>query len=111
MSENAAHQTEERAFLDDMAGVLGPRIMQALRTVQSTLALDYAGVDFGIGADGALHLYEANATMLIAPPDADPQWDYRRPAYESALAAARRMLSRRVPGALRQYGGAMETTG
>jgi tetratricopeptide (TPR) repeat protein len=110
MAGNPARQAEERAFLNDMAGVLGPRVMQALRAVQATLALDYAGVDFGIGADGALHLYEANATMLIAPPDADPQWDYRRPAYQTALAAARHMLSRRVPGRLREYGGAMENT-
>jgi hypothetical protein len=36
--------------------------------------------------------------MLVNPPDADAQWDYRRAAAENALEAARRMLVARATG-------------
>ena len=62
----------------------------------AALGLDYAGVDFALGADGRVLLFEANATMALNPPDADPIWDYRRPAVEAAMQAATRMLQRRV---------------
>jgi len=58
--------------------------------------LDYAGIDFGLNADGSLLLFEANATMIIAPPPPDPMWDYRRAASERALDAARRMVLARA---------------
>jgi hypothetical protein len=35
---------------------------------------------------------------VINPPDADPMWDYRRPATATALAAARRMVAHRAAG-------------
>ena len=43
-------------------------------------------------ADGSLLLFEANATMVINPPDPDPMWDYRRAPILAALDAAKRML-------------------
>jgi len=92
MAANAACRAEEQRFLDDMPAVLGPGAMAALRGIGATLGLDYAGVDFALAADGSILLFEANATMVINPPDADPMWDYRRVAIERALAAARRML-------------------
>lgn len=101
MDGQPAHQAEERAFLGDMPGVLGPAAMRALHEIQAGLGLEYAGIDFGTGADGRLHLYEANATMLIAAPEPHPQWHYRRPAYDAALAAVRRMLCRRVAALVR----------
>ena len=94
MAESAAFRAEERRFLDDMPAVLGPRAMAALAGIQATLGLDYAGVDFGLAPDGSLLLFEANATMVINPPEPQPMWDYRRPAVDAALGAARRMLTR-----------------
>ncbi len=88
-------RAEERGFLYDMRAVLGARAMAALGAIQATLGLDYAGVDFALRADGSVLLFEANATMALNPPDADPLWDYRRPAVEAAMAAATRMLERR----------------
>jgi hypothetical protein len=96
MTNHPTHQAEEAAFLQDMPNVLGPKVMAALQAIQATLALDYGGIDFGIDAAGNVLLFEANPTMLLNPPDADTQWDYRRAATEQALEAARRMLIARA---------------
>jgi len=96
MRDDARLQAQEARFLDDMAGVLGPRAMDALIAIQSILGLDYAGVDFGRDASGDLILFEANAVMTIVPPDASPQWDYRRAPIARALAAARTMVVSRA---------------
>ena len=87
-----AHRAEEARFLADMAGTLGPVALGALAAIAATLGLDYGGVDFGLAPDGRLLLFEANATMAIVPPPADPVWDYRRPAIAAALAAARALV-------------------
>ncbi|HEX3973138.1 MAG TPA: tetratricopeptide repeat protein [Stellaceae bacterium] len=92
MAANAAHREEERRFLIDMPSVTGAPAVAALNAIGKSLSLDYAGVDFGVGADGALLLFEANATMVINPPDPDPVWDYRRAPILAALDAAKRML-------------------
>jgi hypothetical protein len=96
MAGHPAHQTEEAAFLGDMPAVLGGKAMSALHSIQAALGLDFGGVDFGIDAAGDVLLFEANPTMLVNPPDADAQWDYRRAATEHALEAARRMLMARA---------------
>ena len=93
---NAAYREEERRFLEDMPGVLGPRAMNALAGISATLGLDYAGIDFALAADGSVLLFEANATMVVLAPDPDPIWDYRRGPVDTVLAAARQMLARRA---------------
>jgi hypothetical protein len=95
MATDPRHRDEERRFLDDMLGVLGPLAMSALARIGQQLGLDYAGIDFGVGAKGAVLLFEANATMVIVPPPLDPIWDYRRAAIDVALQAARRLVSSR----------------
>ena len=93
---SAAHREEERRFLEDFAAVLGPRAMAALAEIGRRLGLDYAGIDFGIGPEGSVLFFEANATMVINPPDADPIWDYRRGSIDRALDAAKCMLLARA---------------
>jgi glutathione synthase/RimK-type ligase-like ATP-grasp enzyme len=100
MRDDPALQAEEARFLADMAAVLGPRAMDALKSIQSVLGLDYAGVDFGLDPLGDLILFEANAVMTIVPPDASPQWDYRRAPIAAAIAAARKMVVSRIPAPL-----------
>lgn len=96
MAGHPAHQAEEAAFLNDMPKVLGGKAVAALQSIQAALGLDFGGVDFGIDTAGNVLLFEANPTMLINPPDADAQWDYRRAAIDRALEAARRMLVARA---------------
>lgn len=96
MAGNATLREEERRFLTDMPAVLGQRAMAALAAIGEVLGLDYAGVDFALTPDGSMLLFEANATMMINPPDADPIWDYRRPAIIAAQNAARQMLLHRA---------------
>jgi hypothetical protein len=96
MAANPAHREEERRFLDDMPGVLGPRAMTALGAIGAILGLDYAGIDFALTQDGSVLIFEANAAMVISPPGPEPIWDYRRGAAADALAAAARLLSRQI---------------
>jgi aromatic-L-amino-acid decarboxylase len=94
MSGSDAHRAEDAEFLEDMPKVLGPRAIGALEQIQSALSLDYAGVDFGLSPAGDLLLFEANATMVVNPPEPDERWAYRRPAVDRIFAAVRRMLLR-----------------
>lgn len=99
MARSEAHREEERGFLEDMPGVLGPRVMETLAAIERHLGLDYAGIDFAVNKDGELLLFEANATMVIYQPDADPIWDYRRAPIGRVIDAARSLLSQRAqPG-------------
>ena len=98
MKGNPAHQAEEAAFLTDMPRVLGPRASASLERIMDVLDLDYGGMDFFCRADGEVLLFEANATMLIKLPGPDEQWDYRRAPIEATLAAARALLTSRIPG-------------
>jgi len=92
MARNAAFREEERLFLKNMPAMIGARAMGALEQISSTLGLEYAGIDFALSPDGSVLLFEANATMVVSPPDADPIWDYRRAAIQNVLEAATRML-------------------
>jgi len=94
MAERADHRAEDAEFLENMPGVLGERAMAGLARIQSTLGLDYAGIDFGLSGTGDILLFEANATMVVNPPEADERWAYRRPAVERIFAAVKKMLIR-----------------
>ena len=96
MGTDAALRTEEARFLADMPATLGARAMRALQSVADTLALDYAGIDFGLTPDGAVLFFEANATMFAGPPGPDPIWDYRRPAVDAILGAVDTLLRDRA---------------
>ena len=98
MAERPDHRAEEAAFLTDMPGVLGERAMAGRAAIAARLGLDYGGVDFGVTQEGDVLLFEANATMVIAQPDADPRWDYRRAPVAAILAATRAMLLERAGG-------------
>lgn len=67
MLADPARCEEERRFLENPAGVLGPRAMAAVRAIGARLDLEYAGVDFSVLPDGRVLVFEANATMLVHP--------------------------------------------
>ncbi len=96
MADSPEHRAEDAAFLENMPGVLGQRAMAALAAIQSRLGLDYAGIDFGLNATGDVLLFEANATMVVNPPEPDERWSYRRPAVERIHRAVQRMLWKRL---------------
>jgi aromatic-L-amino-acid/L-tryptophan decarboxylase len=98
MADNPMHRAEDAEFLENMAAVLGPRAMAALTGIQSRMGLDYAGIDFGLSASGEILLFEANATMVVHPPEPGEKWAYRRPAVERIYAAVRNMLMQRSGG-------------
>jgi len=104
MAQSAAYREEERRFLEDMPAVLGKRAMQALQDICTAMQLQYAGIDFALSPDGSVLLFEANATMVVFPPNLDPMWDYRRPAIDTVLAAATRMLLRHAGREVRDSG-------
>jgi len=98
MADNPDHRAEDAEFLENMPAVLGPRAMAGLAAIQSRLGLDYAGIDFGLNASDEILLFEANATMVVNPPEPpnkDAKWAYRRPAIERIHAAVRNMLMER----------------
>jgi glutathione synthase/RimK-type ligase-like ATP-grasp enzyme len=92
MADQSDHRKEETAFLADMRAVLGDKAIAALHAIGKALGLDYAGVDFGLSADGDLLLFEANATMVIAAPAPDPRWAYRQTAISDVIEAVVAMI-------------------
>jgi hypothetical protein len=96
MSDSAEHRAEDAEFLENMPAVLGPRAMGALEGIQRRLELEYAGIDFGLSPSGEVLLFEANAAMVVNPPEPDERWAYRRPAVERIFEAVRQMLMERI---------------
>jgi len=64
MLEHPWKLDEERRFLDDPRAALGDRAMDALVAIGERLDLDYGGIDFTLGRDGRVLVFETNATML-----------------------------------------------
>lgn len=88
MADHVDHRLEEAKFLDNMPAVIGDKAIAGLESVRDMLGLDYAGVDFGLNDKGDLLLFEANATMVISPPNQDSRWTYRRDAIGRVIDAA-----------------------
>lgn len=56
---------EEARICKDPEACLGRPAVQSLQAVRKRIPLDVFGIDFDVGADGALVFYEANATMNL----------------------------------------------
>ncbi len=104
MATHAAHRAEEARFLNSMEEALGSAVLSSLRRIQQMLQLDYAGVDFALdtgdpemrtGDAPRLLLFEANATMAVVRPPAEPIWAYRQAAVERIYRAFQAMLLQR----------------
>jgi len=98
MADHPQHRAEDAAFLDDMPAVLGHKAIAALERIRDVLDLDYGGIDFGLSPDGDVLLFEANATMVVNPPDADERWAYRSGAVNTILDAVGAMILGRARG-------------
>jgi glutathione synthase/RimK-type ligase-like ATP-grasp enzyme len=96
MSDRADYRAEEARFLADPQAALGARVWNALGRVRDALGLDYAGIDFGLAADGRVVVFEANAAMTVLRPDLDERFAYRVPASEAIAGALVRMFRQRI---------------
>jgi tetratricopeptide (TPR) repeat protein len=94
MADHPEHRAQDAAFLQDMPGVLGPKAMNALHEICRTMCLEYCGIDFSLNDEKDILLFEANATMVVNPPEPDRRWDYRRPAVARILDAIQRLLTK-----------------
>jgi Flp pilus assembly protein TadD len=92
MEHDPARCDEERRFLAEPGAVLGPAAMRALDRIGQRLALDYAGIDFTLTAEGGVLVFEANATMLVHP-EPDGPFTYRNLAVSVIQHAFHRLLA------------------
>jgi hypothetical protein len=67
---------EERSLLERPRRAFPSSVLDTLAALRKRIPLDYFGVDFGIDADGAAVLFEANATMDFISPITDPEFAY-----------------------------------
>jgi hypothetical protein len=67
-ADSAENRAEEERYLADPAAVLGTAGVRALEEVVAMMDLDYCGIDFALGRDGAPVVFEANATMAVYVP-------------------------------------------
>jgi hypothetical protein len=92
MATRADHRAADAAYLLDMRATLGERACAALTRVRELLALDYGGIDFALDAAGDIIVFEANASMIVPPPDPGAMWEYRRAPVDRIRHAVHAML-------------------
>ncbi|MEX0922567.1 MAG: tetratricopeptide repeat protein [Rhodovibrionaceae bacterium] len=65
MLEDASLRKNELAYIEDCEKYLGKEAMACLETIDDKLGLDFLGIDFGIGEDGRMVIFEANPAMNV----------------------------------------------
>jgi len=96
MADSPDHRAEDQAFLENMPQVLGPQVLAVLEQIRSTLKLDYGGIDFSLGANGEVIVFEANATMSVIFPKDEEKWAYRKAPVRRVVEAFQQMLIRKA---------------
>ncbi len=94
MAMQPAFREREERFLSDPKSAIGDRAWSVLQRVVEAVNLDYAGIDFGLDAQGRVVVFETNATMAVRRPPQEPMWRYRARAVDDVLDAVRAMLER-----------------
>jgi tetratricopeptide (TPR) repeat protein len=94
MAGSAWMQAEEQAFLEDPWRVFGAAQREALQAIRKTIGLDYFGIDCSLGKDGAIVVFEVNASMLVH--GNNEQFPYKTAAVERIKGAFHAMLARCV---------------
>ncbi|KFG95470.1 hypothetical protein GQ56_0120470 [Burkholderia paludis] len=99
MAHHAWMQDEERAFLDDPWQVFGTAQRDGLQAIRDAIGLDYFGIDCGLDRDGAVVVFEVNASMLVHGNNAS--FPYKTAAVERIRQAFHALLARRAAAAPR----------
>ncbi len=86
---------EEQQFLADWQSAIGAQATAAIHDIGKRLQLDYAGIDFSLLPDGTVLVFEANATMLVHPEDADGPLAYKNSAFRIIIDAVSQFLRTR----------------
>jgi hypothetical protein len=96
LAERPADMAIEREFLTNPGAILGARATEAVNRLGLALPFDIGGIDLDVSDNGEVQVFEANATMVVLPPDPGAIWDARRRAYAKVVSAIDKYLRRRV---------------
>ena len=88
MADRSEHRAEDAEFLENMPARPGPARDGRAGTDPKRARIGLCGHRFRLESAGDLLLFEANATMVVNPPEPDERWAYRRPAVERIFAAS-----------------------
>ena len=88
---------EEQRFLANPESELGARAMRAIEAIGERLGLHYGGIDFSVLPDGKVLVFEANATMLVHPEQANGPLAHKN-TYIQAIVDATAEMVRRYAG-------------
>jgi hypothetical protein len=90
MLDRPALMAEEKRHLERPDGAFPPSVHATFDAVKKRMGLDYFGMDFAIGRDGGIILFEANATMNFFPLEPHLKFSYlgqiRGPAMQAFTA-------------------------
>ena len=93
MTQRPERLAEELRFLEDPKAAIGAEAMAAVAAIGGRLDLDYCGVDFSVLPDGSVLVFEANATMLVHPEEADGPLAPKNPYVRRILDAFEAMIA------------------
>ena len=93
MTKRPERLAEELRFLEDPESAIGSRALAAVAAIGQRLDLDYCGVDFSVLPDGSVLVFEANATMLVHPEQADGPLAAKNPYVRRILDAFEAMIT------------------
>jgi len=94
---------EEERFLEDPGGVFNAAHMDALRAMARATGLDYGGIDCGVGRDGRIVVFEANAAMLVHDEKTEI-FCLQKPIYRQDQAGLRRAAVRTLSRLMVRHG-------
>ncbi|PLZ04363.1 hypothetical protein CY652_01450 [Burkholderia sp. WAC0059] len=97
MADIAWMQDEEKTFLEEPWSVFGESQREALRAIRDTIGLDYFGIDCGLDREGAIVVFEVNASMLAHGNNS--RFPYKTEAVERIRQAFHALLERTALGA------------
>lgn len=98
MDQHDWMRREEAAFLADHTQALDARQCASLAAIRDAIDLEFFGLDCGIATDGALVVFEANASMLVHATDSPTVFPYKQTSFQRIRDAFDRLIEARAGG-------------
>jgi tetratricopeptide (TPR) repeat protein len=92
MDQHDWMRREEEAFVTDYRHAFGPAQCASLEAIRAAIDLEFFGIDCGLDRDGALVLFEANASMLIHANDSRALFPYKQASFARIRDAFDRLI-------------------